>query len=77
MKFLTGEMETTTKEIAEILAGGLDGEEVKVNGCIHKIRKMGEVAFIILRKREGLVQAVYEEGAANVTLKEQIGRAHV
>ncbi len=77
MKFLTGEMETTTKEIAEILAGGLDGEEVKVNGCIHKIRKMGEVAFIILRKREGLVQAVYEEGAANVTLKELAEEAAV
>ena len=77
MKFLTGEMETTTKEIAEILAGGLDGEEVKVNGCIHKIRKMGEVAFIILRKREGLVQAVYEEGAANVALKELAEEAAV
>ncbi len=77
MKFLTGEIETTTKEISEILAGGLDGEEVKVNGCIHKIRKMGEVAFIILRKREGLVQAVYEEGAANVALKELAEEAAV
>lgn len=77
MKFLTGEIETKTKEISEILAGGLDGEEVKVNGCIHKIRKMGEVAFIILRKREGLVQAVYEEGAVNVALKELAEEAAV
>lgn len=77
MEFLTGEIETTTKEISEILAGGLDGEEVKVNGCIHKIRKMGEVAFIILRKREGLVQAVYEEGAVDVPLKELAEEAAV
>lgn len=77
MKFLTGEIETTTKEISEILAGGLDGEEVKVNGCIHKIRKMGEVAFIIVRKSEGLVQAVYEESAVDVPLKELVEEAAV
>lgn len=77
MKFLTGEIETTTKEISEILAGGLDGEEVKVNGCIHKIRKMGEVAFIIVRKSEGLVQAVYEESAVDVPLKELAEEAAV
>ena len=35
---------------------------VKMNGAVHTIRHMGEVAFVILRKAEGMVQCVYEEG---------------
>lgn len=77
MEFMTGETKKQTIDISEILAGGYEGKEVKMNGCIHKIRDMGEVAFIILRKREGLVQAVYEEGAANITLKELAEEAAV
>ena len=33
-----------------------------MNGAVHNIRDMGEFAFVILRKAEGLVQCVYEEG---------------
>ena len=36
-----------------------------MNGAVHKVRDMGEVAFVILRKAEGLVQCVYEEGVTN------------
>ncbi len=43
---------------------------VKINGSIHTIRHMGEVAFVVLRKREGLVQCVYEEGVTQCSLKE-------
>ena len=46
------------------------GKTVKVNGAIHTIRDMGNVAFIILRKREGLIQCVYEEGLSNFSLKD-------
>ncbi len=45
-------------------------ETVKINGYIHAIRHMGEVAFVVLRKREGLVQCVYEEGVTQCNLKE-------
>ena len=31
---------------------------------------MGPIAFVILRKREGLLQCVYEPGAADFTLKD-------
>ena len=40
-----------------------------MNGAVHNIRDMGEFAFIILRKAEGLVQCVYEEGKTEFDLK--------
>ena len=42
---------------------------VKINGAVHRIRNMGDVAFVILRKSEGLVQCVYEEGSCSFSLK--------
>lgn len=70
MEYLTGKTEKDTREISEILAEEQDGQEICIHGAIHKIRDMGEVAFIILRKREGLVQTVYEEGMTDIPLKE-------
>lgn len=70
MKYLTGKTEKDAREISEILAEEQDGQEICIHGAIHKIRDMGEVAFIILRKREGLVQTVYEEGLTDIPLKE-------
>lgn len=70
MKTVTGATQKETLEISEILAGDYDGREVKVNGAVHTIRDMGEVAFVILRKREGLLQCVYEEGVTEFDLKE-------
>ena len=40
-----------------------------MNGAVHNIRDMGEFAFVILRKAEGLVQCVYEEGKTEFDLK--------
>ena len=37
-------------------------KKIRMNGAVHNVRDMGEVAFVILRKAEGLVQCVYEEG---------------
>lgn len=70
MDFLTGKTEKETLDISEILAGDYDGKEIKLNGAVHKIRDMGDVAFVVLRKREGLVQTVYEKGVTNISLKE-------
>jgi nondiscriminating aspartyl-tRNA synthetase len=69
MEFITGVKQKEFKEISDILTQDIKGS-VKVNGCIHTIRHMGEVAFVVLRKREGLVQCVYEEGVTDVALKE-------
>ena len=69
MEYVTGVRKKDTMEISELLELGKLGETVKVNGAIHTIRNMGTVAFVILRKREGLLQTVYEEGTAEFELK--------
>lgn len=61
MEFLTGIKEKETLELESLMRGDLEGEIVKVNGAIHSIRNMGEVVFVVLRKRDGLVQCVYEK----------------
>ena len=70
MEFLTGVKEKETVSVSEILSGDYVGKTVKMNGAIHNIRDMGEFAFVILRKAEGLVQCVYEEGKTDFDLKE-------
>lgn len=69
MELVKGVRQTETLELGELLAEGMCGKTVKVNGAVHTIRDMGNVAFIILRKREGLVQCVYEEGVSGFDLK--------
>lgn len=69
MEFLTGVKEKETIGIREILNGDYVGKTVKMNGAVHNIRDMGEFAFVILRKAEGLVQCVYEEGKTEFDLK--------
>ncbi len=70
MEFVTGIKEKETLELSELLAEGMAGNTVKVNGFIHTIRDMGNVAFMILRKRDGLIQCVFEEGITNFSLKD-------
>ena len=70
MEFVTGVKKKESLELSELLEEGRIGTEVKVNGAIHTIRDMGTIAFIILRKREGLVQCVYEENISKFDLKD-------
>ncbi|MDD3362709.1 MAG: aspartate--tRNA(Asn) ligase [Hespellia sp.] len=70
MEFMTGVEKKEVLELSEILADNMMGETIKTNGAIHTIRDMGIVAFVILRKREGLLQCVYEESSAAFDLKE-------
>lgn len=70
MEFVTGVRKKKTLELSELLAKDMAGNTVKVNGAIHTIRDMGNVAFIILRKREGLVQCVSDEEITNFFLKD-------
>uniref|UniRef100_UPI002FDF77E4 aspartate--tRNA(Asn) ligase n=1 Tax=Muricomes intestini TaxID=1796634 RepID=UPI002FDF77E4 len=70
MEFVTGVRKKDTLELNELLAGDIIDEHVKVNGAVHAIRDMGTVAFIILRKREGLLQCVFEEGVSKFNLKD-------
>lgn len=69
MEFMTGNTKKKALELRELLEGDYIGSTVTVNGAIHTIRDMGDVAFVVLRKREGLLQCVYEEGVAQFDLK--------
>ena len=70
MEIVTGRMKKDTLELHELLREGITGNRVKVNGTVHTIRDMKTVAFIILRKREGLVQCIFEEGFSKFDLKD-------
>ena len=69
MEFLTGVKEKDTVDLAAVTAEGMEGKTVKIEGTVHTIRDMGEVAFVILRRRDGLLQCVYEEGVTAFDLK--------
>ncbi len=62
MEFISGVKQKETVGIQEIISGDYAGKTVRMEGSVHTIRDMGDVAFIILRKAEGLVQCVFEDG---------------
>lgn len=62
MEFIKGVREKETIGIAKGLVGEHVGKTIRMEGSVHTIRDMGDVAFVILRKSEGLVQCVFEEG---------------
>lgn len=41
--------------------GQYDGKEIKVSGWIHRVRELGQISFLILRDRSGLLQVVCDE----------------
>lgn len=70
MEFLTGVMKKEALEISTLSAEEYEGRKVVVNGAVHTIRDMGEVAFVVLRKREGLLQCVFEKGLSTWEFKD-------
>ena len=70
MEFVNGIKEKRVLDIREVLEGEYEGKEIRMNGAVHTIRHMGEVAFVILRKSRGLVQCVYEAGITDFDIRE-------
>ena len=70
MELVKGVKKSETLELADLLQDDVKGQTVMVNGAVHTIRDMGTVAFVILRKRGGLVQCVYEKGVSGFELKD-------
>lgn len=68
MKFLDGKWEKKENTWEELLGNSFLNQEAVLEGAVHSIRNMGDVAFLILRRREGLFQTVYESDKANVSL---------
>ena len=70
MEFLTGVKPEQTMGISDLQAGDYEGREVRICGAVHNIRRMGDIAFVILRKAGGLVQCVYEAGRCGYDLQD-------
>lgn len=70
MEFLTGAAQKEVLELSRLLQPEMEGKTVKTNGAIHTIRDMGNIAFVVLRKREGLLQCVYEEGVTKYDIRQ-------
>lgn len=70
MEFLSGVKQKEALELSALLAEETAGKSVKTNGAVHAIRDMGRVAFIMLRKRDGLLQCVLEENTAEIAVKD-------
>ena len=57
MEFITGIQKREEAELEDLLQAEKDSRLI-VEGAVHSVRDMGDIAFIILRKRDGLVQTV-------------------
>ena len=51
---------TYIKEVKEAI-----DEELFLKGWIHKISDLGQLTFIMLRDKTGIIQLVFEKGAAD------------
>lgn len=69
MEFITGLKQQEEAELEDLLKAE-EGTTIILEGAVHSIRNMGEIAFVILRKREGLIQTVWEEGKTDMELSE-------
>lgn len=69
MEFITGLKQQEEVELEDLLKAE-EGTTIILEGAVHSIRDMGEIAFVILRKREGLIQTVWEEGKTDMELSE-------
>lgn len=47
-----------------------EGSTLILEGAVHSVRAMGEIGFIILRRRDGLAQAVWEKDQTDIALAE-------
>ena len=68
MEFLDGTWKKEVTSWEALLGEELLDQEVVLEGAVHSIRNMGDVAFVILRRREGLFQTVFENEKANLSI---------
>ena len=68
MEFLNGICKKEVTDWDELTGTSLLNQEVVLEGAVHSIRNMGDVAFVILRRSEGLFQTVVENEKANLSI---------
>ena len=59
MEFLDGSWKKEVSSWDALMGEELLNQEAILEGAIHSIRNMGDVAFVIVRRREGLFQTVF------------------
>ena len=62
MESIRGELKKPSLTCAGLDQAAADGLPVHIHGMVHTKRKMGEISFIILRLRDGLLQCVWDSG---------------
>jgi len=68
MEFLNGICKKEVTDWDELTGTSLLNQEVVLEGAVHSIRNMGDVAFVILRRREGIFQTVFENEKADISI---------
>ena len=68
MEFVTGEIKPQSMDLRTFKACDGGDAPVCVEGAVHSIRNMGELAFIILRRECGLIQTVWEDQKTNMDI---------
>ena len=58
MEFVKGIVEKEKSGYEEFLEKE-EGDTACLEGAVHSLRYMGEIGFVILRSREGFLQAVW------------------
>lgn len=64
MEFVTKREEKKSIDalLEELMQGTIrEDERISLKGAIHTIRDMGDIVFVVLRRREGLFQCIYEK----------------
>lgn len=51
--------------VADVLAGGKTGQQVRLRGWVHRSRSSGKLAFVVLRDGTGAVQCTVKAGVAD------------
>ncbi|MCI6005460.1 MAG: aspartate--tRNA(Asn) ligase [Blautia sp.] len=68
MEILDGRWEKEVTDWDTLLGDSALNQTAVIDGAIHSIRNMGDVAFVILRRREGLFQTVLENEKADISI---------
>ena len=68
MEFLNGICKKEVTDWDELTGTSLLNQEVVLEGAVHSIRNMGDVAFVILRRREGIFQTVFENEKEDISI---------
>lgn len=67
MEYVTGSCQPKDMEVSDLMLLE-DGAQAKTHGMVYSIKDMGDFGFVTLRKRNALVQCVYEKENSNFEL---------